>query len=295
LGLRALHAGVDPRRTRMLARLPATVAPAARELRLLCSPPAAYAELAAVELARPAIRTDHPMHELADRLARLHLGAWQLVREPYVGVTTLTDYAALGVIVHAHAAALMTALAGTASDGRSAAAEPLITVIKHSGAAWRRPHRQLSDLCTATPGSPGIQRDVQRVQSLLRDHVPLHPADGILESQPDRQPADTTLGALRSLTAVAEWNAQVFTTLAETRQLHIDSARLTGDDVSNRADLVAAKLHGSLVPVTPDRLVAVRDAYRSVADAQQISTTGGTLRAAPARATTRLLAEGPPP
>jgi hypothetical protein len=175
LGLRALQAGVDPMRTRMLARVPAVVAPAARQLRTLCSSSPAQGTLSDMELARPTVRTDHPIHELADRLARLHRGAWQLLREPHVGVTTLTDYAALGVIVHAHAAALLTALAGPES-GRDTAAEPLIAGIKHSGGAWRRLHRQLADVRTATPGSPGVRHDVQRVRALLREHIPPHPA-----------------------------------------------------------------------------------------------------------------------
>jgi hypothetical protein len=257
-------------------------AEAAGVLRLLCSPSAAHTELTEVELARPAIRTDQPTHELADRLARLHRGAWQLVREPHVGVTTLIDYAALGVIVHAHTAALLTAMARPDSDGRSAAAEPLITGIKHSGAAWRRLHRHLADLCTATPGSPGVQRDVQRVQSLLRDHIPLHPSDGTPEPvAPDRQLVTTTLGALRSLSPVAGWNARVLDHLVATRQLHIEGSRLTGDEVTNRADLVAAKLSASLVPAPPDRLLTVRDAYRSVQDTQQpLSATGEALRSA---------------
>jgi hypothetical protein len=71
-----------------------------------------------VELTRPVIRTTHPMHELGDRL----------------GVPTPSDYAAPGVIVHAHAAALLTAMAGTGKDGRSATAEPLIAGILYSGA-----------------------------------------------------------------------------------------------------------------------------------------------------------------
>jgi len=77
LGLHALQAGLDPRRARMLARLPARVGPAARELRILCSHPGpAHDALADLELARPTIRTDHPIDELGDRLARLHRGAW---------------------------------------------------------------------------------------------------------------------------------------------------------------------------------------------------------------------------
>jgi hypothetical protein len=110
------------------------------------------------------------------------------------------------------------------------------------------------------------------------------------------QLATTTLGAMRSLTAVAGWNAQVLDHLAATRPLHIDGARLTGDEVSDRADLVAAKLHARLVPVLPDRLVAVRVAYRSVVDAQQpLSATGDVLRARPAPAATQSPLDASPP
>ena len=87
LGLRVLQAGVGPRRARMLARLPATVGPAARGLRTLCSHDGSARDvLADLELARPAVRTDNPIDELGDRLARLHRGAWKLVREPHVEI-----------------------------------------------------------------------------------------------------------------------------------------------------------------------------------------------------------------
>jgi hypothetical protein len=131
LGLRMLQAGVDPRRARLLARLPATLGPATSELRALCSLAGpAHDVLSGVELARASIRTDNPIHELGDRLARLHRGAWQHVRERHVGVTTLTDYAALGVILHGHAAALLS------------------TIVQEAGRAWARaapPARRPSD------------------------------------------------------------------------------------------------------------------------------------------------------
>jgi hypothetical protein len=41
-------------------------------------------------------------------LAQLHRAAWQLTRERHLGVATLADYAALGVVVHAYTAALLT-------------------------------------------------------------------------------------------------------------------------------------------------------------------------------------------
>jgi hypothetical protein len=145
-----------------------------------------------------------------------------------------------------------------------AAAEPLIADILHSGVEWRRLHRQLDHLRTATPRSPGVQRDVQRVQSLLLDHIPLHVTQHNAEPVAgDRQLITTMLEALRSLNAMAGWNAQVFNDLAASRQIYIDGPKLTGDEATNDNQLVAAKLHAGLVPLPPDRLVAVRDAYRS--------------------------------
>jgi hypothetical protein len=87
--------------------------------------------------------------------------------------------------------------------------------------------------------------------------MPLHPAQHTSAVTVDRQLATTTLGALRFLTAVAGWNAQVLDHLAAARRLHIKGARLTGDEVTNRDDLVAA-LSASLVPVPPYRLLAGR-------------------------------------
>jgi len=66
--------------------------------------------------------------------------------------------------------------------------------------------------------------------------------------------------------------------------------------VSDRADLVAAKLHARLVPVSLDRLVAVRDAYRPVVDAQQpLSASGDVLRAGPAPEATPARLDASPP
>lgn len=62
-------------------------------------------------MARPQLRVDDPLTELGDRILRLRHHAWELTQQPLVGVATLTDFAAAGVIVHAHAAAYLTAIA----------------------------------------------------------------------------------------------------------------------------------------------------------------------------------------
>ena len=49
------------------------------------------------------MRTETPVAELADRLAPLRRAACQLTRDPRVGIATLADFAAAGVLLHAHA------------------------------------------------------------------------------------------------------------------------------------------------------------------------------------------------
>jgi hypothetical protein len=286
--LRVLQAGVEPRRVRMLARMPPALVAAAHELRALCSPAAAEHEvLASSELARPAVRTGTPIDELSDRLARLHRGAWQLTREPHVGVTTLTDYAALSVILHAHAAGLLSTTADhQGGETRDAAAEPVIARVQDGGRAWRRLHLRLDALRTATPGSPGVRRDLLRVRQLLRDHIPLDRAGGGSVVVADRRLITTTLGAVRSMEAIGGWNARVFDDLPATRRLYLDGPHLTGDEVTNRDDLVAAKLRGGLATLTPERLLAVRDAYRLVAHRATGSEHDAGILAAPSAVTT---------
>jgi hypothetical protein len=98
-------------------RLVTDLVAASDRLHQLCSDPLnAGPELAALEVARPPLRTDDPRHELADRLARLHRGAWELAHTRDVGVASMQDYAPLGVILHGHAAALLRTQASTERD-----------------------------------------------------------------------------------------------------------------------------------------------------------------------------------
>jgi len=112
-----------------------------------------------------------------------------------------------------------------------------------------------------------VRSDLLAVRHLLSGHIPLHPSGGSAPAAADRQLIRITLGAVGALHAIAGWNVQVFDNLAATRQLHVDGPRLTGDEVTRNDDVVAAKLHGGLAPLPSGRLVAVRDAYRVVADA----------------------------
>jgi len=115
--------------------------------------------LAELTVARPGIRLGDPLVELGDRIHRLRAVAWQLTREPHVGVATLVDYAAAGIIVHAHLAA--NAAAGTPGvpphllpshsvAGRAARARD----------AWGLIHRDLRAFRTPTPGLAVVRAEL---------------------------------------------------------------------------------------------------------------------------------------
>jgi hypothetical protein len=123
---------------------------------------------------------------------------------------------------------------------------------------WRRLARQLADLRTATPVSPSIRADLRGVQQLLRQLVPLPPADG---ASIDRPTATVLLGAVRSLPDIAGWNAYTFSDLVASRQVYAAGRCLTGDEVTDHDELVGAKLGDSLARIPIQRLVAVRDSY----------------------------------
>jgi hypothetical protein len=99
------------------------------------------------------------------------------------------------------------------------------------------------------------------VQQLLRQLVPLPPADG---APIDRPTAAVLLGAVRALPEIAGWNAHTFSDLVATRQLHAAGVRLTGDEVTDHDDLVIAKLGAGLARLPAERLLAVRDSYATL-------------------------------
>jgi hypothetical protein len=262
LGLRLLQARVYVPAPRRLARVP-NLMPDIDRLRHLCEP--GDARLAELELARPSVRGDDPVRELADRLARLHRAAWQSTREPHIGVGTLADYAALGVMLHAHTAALLTAV--PACD--RAPVGDLRSALASTRDQWRHLARQLDDLRTATPASPSIRADLRGVQRLLRQLVPMPPA----QSGPiDRHTATVVLGAIRTLPEIAGWNAHTFSDLVATRQVYAAGIRLTGDEVTDHDDLVAAKLGDGLARIPTRRLLAVRDSYAELRRSSPVAT-----------------------
>jgi len=293
LGLRVGQAGLSWGQVSRLVPATTHVAALAARLHRLCSPtPGAADQLADLGLARPAVRTDTPAHELADRLARMHRGAWELARTREVGVASLLDYAALGVILHGHTAAVLLSLSPSRDAAGDLAARRPIAQVKQGGAVWQSTHLRLRELRTATPGSLALRADLQRVRQLLGHIAPLGPPAGDTGAGVvDRRVLATLAGGLRSLGDIAGWNERVLDDLAARGQLYLSATALTGDQIDDRADVVEAKLHRRTARVLPGRIQSLRECYHA-ARAVQGAATGvhhqGDVDPAPDRATPEL-------
>jgi len=289
LALRAGQAGMPWSQVRQLIPRAGHLGALSGRLHRLCSPnpPDAATRLGNLELARPPIRTDTATHELADRLARMHRGAWELARTPDVGVASLLDYAALGIMLHGHTAAALAAHLPAAPGGVRDSAARALRQVKRGGGTWQAIHLRLRELRTATPGSLALRGDLQRVRDVLRGLVPLDPGPGPDNvGAPDRTVLTTLVGGLRSLGDIARWNEHVLDDLATRGQLYLSAAALTGNEVADRDDLIEAKLTHRVARVPPERIGPLRDCYQAVraANAAAPSTTGHSLaEARPAR------------
>ena len=210
-----------------------------------------------MEVARPAVRVDDPVVELGDRLARLHRMAWQLTREPHVGIGTLSDFAAAGVFVHDYGVRLLRLGSGSEPDLAACPSRWLQQI----SAAWRLVHLHSRQLRTATPPMLGLRGDVLAIRRLL-DHVG-PPADREHARPPERRLESVILGGARTFTDVARWNALVLDHLAGSGQLYVPGRLLTGNEVTDDPALVQAKLADQITSATKERVEPLRTAYQA--------------------------------
>lgn len=220
---------------------------------------AGLAPLAAMGVARPAVRSGDPVIELGDRLARLHRVAWQLTREERVGVCALADLSVAGVLVHDHAGRLLRARVGSAGPVDLSERRGLAR-LNEGAASWRLVHLHLRQLRTTTPTPVELRADVVAVRQLLEQL-----ADGPASLQHHA----VVVGGARSFGDIAGWNLQVLDRLDRGGQLLVPGRHLTGDEVSDHPTLVEAKLKGRLAAASKERLEPLRVAYASAAAAGQ--------------------------
>lgn len=192
--------------------------------------------LARLGLARPSVRADLSPGQVAGRLARLRRTAWVLSRQAYVPAGTLADYADLAVALQD-----WDVIAGS-RVGPGAAYR-----------AWHDLQRDLTALRTASPALGGIRGDVALVRQALA-----RPMAGAAVVAAVR-------GSVRALPELARWNAQSLARAASADQMYIRAAALSGEEVSDRPELVCAKLADRIVPVPYDRLVQIGAAYARAA------------------------------
>jgi len=229
---------------------------------------------------------DDPIVELGDRLLRLRRVAWQLTREPHVGISTLSDFAAAAVTFHAHA---MTHLRpGQDLPANGLGRDDMQHQLLVARGTWSQIHLQSRDMRTATPAAGVVRADTLAIRELCRTLMPIGPAGN---QHVDSDLRSTINGGARAFCEIADYNGRVLAELDATGQLYLSARTLTGDDVTEDPHLVVAKLRGGIVRVPHGQVESLAQSYKSagtttVAD---VSSPGG--RATPVA--TRGLAVAP--
>jgi len=211
------------------------------------------------------------MVELGDRLLRLRRVAWQLTREPHVGISTLSDFAAAAVTFHALA---MTHL----RPGQDLPANGLgrddmqhqLLVARH---AWSQIHLQSREMRTATPCAGVVRADTLAIRELCRHLMPLDPAGN---RSVDSDLRSTINGGARAFCEIADYNGRVLAELDATGQLYLSARTLTGDEVTEDPHLVVAKLRGGIARVPRGQVESLAQSYRSArtATVTEVSSAG---------------------
>jgi hypothetical protein len=225
--------------------------------------------LLSLGLGRPPLRRDHAVDELSDRIARLRRVAWELPDRDHVGVATLSDYAALGVITHAHAIATLTSVAPEDGVPR----EQVLGPYRHAHQQWMTIRQQLLPMRTATPAMQGVRADLLVVKRILEVIAPIPATASLSPSAVDLDSAtvEAVLEATRPMPEIAGWNRQVMERLAANNELMIRARALSGDELSERAEFAAMSLVNGFVP-TPGLIVdCLGRAYRLAGEGPMVT------------------------
>ena len=194
------------------------------------------------------IRTDSPLDELTDRIARISHASWTLTNRPDYAVATLRDLAALGLTVHAHAASA----AGIDLGSRPPTdTHPALVTAR----AWQQLAADLHHYRAAGPPDPQIRTDVLAVGQLLEQVAPLwHPNPTAKVADPATRRLTATLNvASHATTDIAHWSKTQFTRLAASELVWIRAGDLPRELVTDDEHLTQARLAGRIVPVPPTR------------------------------------------
>jgi len=190
-------------------------------------------------VARPAVRLGEPVVELADRLRRLRRVAWQLTREPHVGIGTLSDFAAAGVTFHTHAlAAVSCRRKATGGAPPRAAGDAALMAAR---TAWAQAHLQSREMRTATPAAGVVHADTLAIRELCQSLMPLDQAAKWAAGADLRAVIN---GGARAFGEIAGLTALVLAGMDASADLYLPARSLSGAEVTEDPSLVRAKLRG---------------------------------------------------
>lgn len=258
LGLRAGQAGmVWVEVGRLLPDL-TPLRDAACALATPVEPGAARVALLRLAVARPAVRLGEPVVELSDRLLRLRRVAWQLTREPHVGIGTLSDLAAAAVTFHTHAvAAVRRTRTATGCVPPQAAGEAPLVAARN---AWAQAHLQSREMRTPTPAAGVVRADTLAIRELCRTLMPLDPGGNGAVDADMRRVIHGGAGAFGEIAGLA---ARVLAELDATGDLYLAARNLLGAEVTDDPSLVRAKLRGDTVRAPRSRVGGLAHAYQA--------------------------------
>lgn len=281
LALRATQAGIPWGQVRDLLPDPGEARPYARDVAGAGSLPVSL-RLDDLTVARPEIRRESAPVEIADRLLRLRRAAWEQAHSDHPSVDDLKAFATLGVAVHAHALAIhghpplmLPAVPPT---------EPAIKALLTRGRAWQDIARGIFAWRSAQPSDPVVHGDLVSITTRLRAVAPLTGGEPELDVAERRQLAQVLDGAAQVLADVARWNGTTAARMGRTNQVYVQAATLTGDQVTDDAALINAKLNGAHVPVPPENLADVGRRYAATGPESHSAAHGAEgilLRSAP--------------
>jgi hypothetical protein len=254
LALRAIQAGVP--RTVVAKQLPGfeALADAARDLAAQ-GPGRPETLLSSLGQTQIRVRSDDPVAELSDRMVRLRQGVWNLIADHTDVLPSLRLTAGLGVAVHAHAAAFHGADITAPDAGGTTGPGALVA----HGRAWQRLHQELSRFAVLAPPSTSIRDDAVAAARLLGELAPLDAPRGSLPSTTaDRHVGAALNGAVQVMADIAVHEGAAFDRLARADLLLVAADTLPRDLVTDRLDLVSARLKRQLVhaPITVADAVA---------------------------------------
>ena len=258
VGLRAGQAGMAwAELDRLLPEL-SHLQDVASTLATPAEPGPAHVALHGLAVARPAVRLGEPVVELADRLLRLRRIAWQLTREPHVGIGTLSDLAAAAVTFHTHALAAV--CGGRTSTGGAPPRVAGDAALVAARTAWARAHLQSREMRTATPAAGVVRADTLAIRELCQTLMPLDPGAN-RAAKVDLRPVIN--GGARAFGDIAGHAARVLGAIDARGDLYLPARSLSGAEVTEDPSLVRAKLRGDTVRVPSARVGNLAHAYRA--------------------------------